>query len=142
MHPKDLKFWVALHSVEGIGAATYAKLLQKFGSPENVFSAPLEDIASIPRLSLDKAKEILAAIEKLDQVEKMMLQLYDYGAEIVTIEDEAYPFMLRTIKKTPPILYCISRMTDADQKSIAIVGSRDASDYGLLIARGFGSGLA
>ncbi|MCI0495001.1 DNA-processing protein DprA, partial [candidate division KSB1 bacterium] len=142
MHPKDLKFWVALHSVEGIGAATYAKLLQKFGSPEDVFSAAIDDIASIPRLSLDKAKEILAAIEKLDQVEKMMLQLYDYGAEIIAIEDEAYPSVLRSIKNPPPILYCISRMTDADQKSIAIVGSRDASDYGLRIARGFGSRLA
>ena len=142
MHPKDLKYWVTLHSVEGIGAATYAKLLHKFGSPENVFSAALEDVASIPRLSLDKAKEILSAIEKLDQVEQMMLQLYDHGAEIITIEDETYPAMLRSIKNPPPILYCISRMTEADQKSIAIVGSRDASDYGLRIARGFGSRLA
>jgi DNA processing protein len=141
MNPKDLKFWVALHSVEGIGAATYAKLLQKFGSPEDVFSAAIEDIASIPRLSLEKAKEILAAVEKLDQVEKMTLQLYDNGADIITLEDETYPAVLRAIKNPPPILYCISRMTEADQKSIAIVGSRDASDSGLRIARGFGSRL-
>jgi len=142
MHPKDLKYWVALHSVEGIGAATYAKLLQKFQSPEKVFSTALQDVASIPRLSLEKAKEILAAIEKLDQVEQLIMQLHDNGADIITIEDEGYPEMLRRIKNPPPILYCISRMIEADQKSIAIVGSRDASGYGLRIARGFGSRLA
>lgn len=142
MHPKDLKFWVTLHSVEGIGAATYAKLLHKFGSPEAAFSATLEDIASIPRLSLEKAKEILAAGDKLDQVELMMLQLYDNGAEIITIEDATYPAMLRVIKNPPPILYCIGKFTKADQKSIAIVGSRDASENGFRIAHGFGRRLA
>lgn len=142
MEPQELKYWLALHSVEGIGAATYQKLLDKFGKPKEVFAAKKEHIASIPRLPKDKAGKILAINEKWDEIENLMLRLDDLGVNILTIVDEDYPALVRQVKNPPPIVYLYGRILKADERSIAIVGSRNATEKGLQIARGFGKRLA
>jgi DNA processing protein len=142
MEPQELKYWLALHSVAGIGAATFQKLLDKFNSPKKVYAAKKEAIASIPRLSSAKAEQILAVNEKMDQIENLMLRLDDLGVNMLTIADEDYPTLLRQVKNPPPIVYLYGRILEQDEKSIAIVGSRNASEKGLQIARGFGKRLA
>jgi len=142
MEPQELKYWLALHCVEGIGAATYQKLLDKFGSPKKVLKANKEEIASIPRLSEAKARDILSVNEKWNEIENLMLRLDDLGVNILTIEDEDYPKLLRQVKNPPPIIYMYGRIQKQDDKSIAIVGSRNATEKGLQIARGFGKRLA
>jgi len=142
MEPQELKYWLALHSVAGIGAASYQKLLDKFGSPEQVFAATRADIASIPRLSEAMATEILAAKEKMSDIEKLLLRLDDLGVDILTLADKDYPSLLRRVKNPPPIVYLYGSITAQDQRSIAIVGSRRATDKGLRIARGFARRLA
>ena len=142
VEPQELKYWIALHSVEGIGAATYQKLLNKFGSPQEVFAAKIRDIASIPRLSETKATEILSVNEKWDEIENLILRLDDIGVDTVTSADEHYPALLRQVKNPPPIIYMYGRIQKQDEQSIAIVGSRNATEKGLQIARGFGKRLA
>lgn len=142
MHPKELKYWLALHSVDGIGAATYLKLIEKFGSPRQVFSASHAAIAALPRLPAGKVDEILQAVERLDQMEGLISQLDAAGIDITTLADDNYPRPLRSIKNPPPILYIAGRLKPEDNRSIAIVGSREATPNGLQIARGFGQRLA
>jgi DNA processing protein len=142
LEPQELKYWLALHSVEGIGAVTYQKLLDKFGSPKEVFTAKKEAITSIPRLSKDKADEILAVNEKMDNIDNLILRLDDLGVDILTIADQDYPALLRQVKNPPPIIYKYGQIQKQDERSIAIVGSRNANEKGLQIARGFGKRLA
>ncbi len=142
MEPQELKYWLALHSVEGIGSATFQKVLDKFGSPKEVFAAKKEIIASIPRLSEAKAGEILSVNKKMDEIENLMLRLDDLGVNVITIADEDYPALLRLVKNPSPIIYLYGRIQKQDEKSIAIVGSRNATEKGLQIARGFGKRLA
>ncbi len=142
MHPKELKYWLALHSVDGIGAATYLKLIEKFGSPRQVFSASHVAIAALPRLPAGKADEILQAVERLDEMEGLISQLDAAGIDITTLADDNYPLPLRSVKNPPPILYIAGQLRPEDNRSIAIVGSREATPNGLQIARGFGQRLA
>jgi DNA processing protein len=142
MEPQDLKYWLALHSVEGIGAATYQKLLDKFASPKEVVAAKKEVIASIPRLSKAKAEEILAVNERMDEIESLMLRLDDLGVAIVTVADESYPVLLRQVKNPPPIVYIYGQIKKQDENGMAIVGSRNATKKGLQIAHSFGKRLA
>ena len=60
----------------------------------------------------------------------------------MTIADEDYPILLRHVKNPPPIIYLYGRIQQQDEKSIAIVGSRNATEKGLQIAQGFGKRLA
>ena len=46
------------------------------------------------------------------------------------------------IADPPPLLYVKGALTDADDRAVAIVGSRSASDYGRRVARDLARGLA
>ncbi len=56
--------------------------------------------------------------------------------------DPDYPERLRYIPNAPTTLYVKGSLPADDVPSVAIIGARDATDYGLDIARTFGAGLA
>lgn len=56
--------------------------------------------------------------------------------------DSEYPERLRCIPNAPATLYVKGSLPADDIPSVAIIGARDATDYGLDIARTFGAGLA
>jgi len=65
------------------------------------------------------------------------------GIDIITREDAGYPPLLRMIFDPPQVLYVRGRVEALSRAPfIAVVGSRDASDYGLKAARRFGSELS
>src|SRR5437899_3719234 len=49
------------------------------------------------------------------------------------LADEPYPAWLRTIPDPPPVLYCDGSMEPGDRQAVAIVGSRQATPYGLRV---------
>ncbi len=63
------------------------------------------------------------------------------GAEIVTIEEEAYPPLLRRTADPPPILYVRGRLLPEDRLAVAVVGARRATPQGGLIASGLAAAL-
>ncbi|WP_405146448.1 DNA-processing protein DprA [Sphaerisporangium sp. NBC_01403] len=57
------------------------------------------------------------------------------GAHIVTVLDPDYPATLRLIFNLPPFLFVRGQLRDADLRSVAVVGTRQASEDGLRRAR-------
>jgi DNA processing protein len=53
------------------------------------------------------------------------------GIEVVTVLDEDYPLNLRTVHDAPAMLMVRGRLAPADERSVAVVGTRRASDAGL-----------
>ena len=53
------KYWIALNMVPGVGAVTYRKLLNTFGSPERVFSTSPHLLKSIPGINDKIASNIV-----------------------------------------------------------------------------------
>ena len=138
----DKRYDLLLHSVDGIGAATYGKLIERFGSPEEVFGASAEEIARIPRVSEAKAAQILRKADRLAEIETLMERLERAEIYVLTMDDAAYPECLRAVQHPPPILYIYGRIVPEDERAVAIVGSRDASEVALRIARELGMRLA
>ena len=54
---------------------------------------------------------------------------------IVDINSDEYPERLRKLKGKPEKLYVRGRLPDPNKKTVAIVGARNASDYGLTLAK-------
>ena len=63
------------------------------------------------------------------------------GVTILTPEDDAYPYSLKQIASPPQVLYVKGSLPDL-RGSIGIVGSREASGYGLKAADAFAADLA
>ena len=64
------------------------------------------------------------------------------GVQIVTSSDERYPKILKTIYDPPPVLYVKGELPPEEALTLAVVGSRRASSYGLETAERFSRELA
>lgn len=62
--------------------------------------------------------------------------------QVVTVFDADYPFLLTQITSPPLILYLQGDRSLVNQKQLAIVGSRDCSDYGEYWSRYFAAELS
>lgn len=76
----------------------------------------------------DIAKQRLRAVEEIRRAE-------DAGARLVTVLDDDYPANLRVIYNLPPFLFYRGRLERDDARSVAVVGTREASDAGIDSAR-------
>ena len=66
----------------------------------------------------------------------------DGRTTLVTVLDEDYPANLRRIYNHPPFLFIRGEVTEADARSVAVVGTRKASEKGRELAREMASALA
>lgn len=67
----------------------------------------------------------------LDQLEERVIAYEGEGIHLITVLDAAYPMNLRMVHDRPPALFVRGALAPADEHSVAVVGSRKASDEGL-----------
>lgn len=61
---------------------------------------------------------------------------------VLNYNDERYPQILRYINNPPAQLYCMGDINLLQNESVAIIGCRNASKYGLKIAKIFSEGIS
>ena len=133
-----MKEWVALNMTPGIGPRAAAKLLERFGSAEAVYSATRAELEKL-RL-LPEAVESIIARDLFVRAEAEIESVRRLGADLLILDDGVYPALLREIYD-PPIVIYVKGAWEAclDQPCVAVVGSRRCSTYGqnaaLMLAR-------
>ncbi len=141
----DLKYWLALSLVKDIGPVTIKKLLSVFRSPRKILDASLDELADIDDVSESRVKKIYE-FDEWDMVEKEIEAINHYavsqGIKVITYGDSEYPENLRQIDDPPVLLYAKGNVIKEDKYAVAIVGSRDMSEYGKRVATAITSELA
>ena len=69
-------------------------------------------------------------------------RLGELGVHVVTIDDPEYPANLLMIHNRPPVLFARGAITESDNRAMAVVGTRDATDAGLAQASKLAGELA
>jgi DNA processing protein len=133
--------WVALSRVKGLGCVGFKKLAAHFVDPTAALSARPAELKNVPGLDKD-AIEGLLGFSEWAEAEAEIRRSREAGVRIVPFIDPCYPARLRAIADPPPLLYIKGEISAADEKAVAIVGSRSASDYGRKVARNICRGLA
>ena len=130
-----LKYWIWLAHTCKATEAEKVELLRQFGTPENIYNASEEQLS--PFLKKPGLNRDLAEARKFQAVcEKKKLG-------ILTFHDEAYPQRLKCIYNPPILLYYKGELPDFDNiPAIGLVGTREASSYGLNTARRLGYQIA
>jgi DNA processing protein len=136
------KYWMALGSVRGVGPKTIRMLISRFGSLENVLSAPLIEIARMPRLDLQLAHEIIGVKGRLLEFEKFIAHISAAKIRVLCPDSPEYPHLLNLIEDFPPILYSRGEKLSEDKLSVAIVGTRSPSSDGAKAAEAMAEWLA
>lgn len=132
--------WIALSRVQGLGSVLIKNLLIEFGGPDEVFKAPLSEISRVDGIRKEVAKNIVDKKYDADPV-AILEKVEKHGARIVTFHDSEYPAHLREIHDPPALLY-VKGKTIPDMNFIAVVGSRNATHYGLKAAGELAQGIA
>jgi DNA processing protein len=133
--------WLALARVKGLGCVSFKKLVARFGDPTAAFSVAPSELAAIDGLQRD-AIEGLVGFSQWAEVEHELKRIRSAGITLVRYTDAEYPARLRAIADPPPLLYVKGSFAGSDERAMAIVGSRSASDYGRRVARDLARGLA
>ena len=128
MQNGDLKYWVALKRVEGIGNVGFQALIDAFGSPRDAFAAPLSMLQAVPGIGVKSAARI-KAFTGWEKAEREIERAGRAGVSIVTSRDPLYPPRLLAADDHPAYLY-VRGVLEGDDVCVAVVGSRAASTYG------------
>ncbi|MGO9015155.1 MAG: DNA-processing protein DprA [Dissulfurispiraceae bacterium] len=129
----DLKFLLALSFIEDIGPVTTGRLLSAFHTPEAVFDAGLSELSSVGKISESKAKRI-KEFKAWDRIDREIKEAEQHNIRIITLFDKEYPEPLSHLDNAPAILYIKGDLAEDDRFALAMVGSRDMSDYGRKIS--------
>ena len=138
---EDLKPWILLNLVPGLGPRLTKALLEKFHSPEAVINASAQDLAQVPHLGFNAATKLFDSFKKY-KTDQEIASMRIHGVKAIVINKSDYPSSLKSIWDPPPILFLKGEILPCDDKSIAIVGSRSCTEYGKRMARKLAKGLA
>ena len=139
--PDAIISWLALSMVSGLGNIGFRNLLERFGTPESVFKADLASLSKVKGVRRQAARRIFGK-ELSGDPEAELENARRHGARLITYGDPSYPGILREIHDPPMILYAKGRISGLQSLLIGVVGSRNATHYGLKAAEMIGMGLA
>lgn len=127
MASEELLGLIALTQVEGIGSKLCRRLRAQWGSleafwTERRLTGPLAEVQR-PALRA-KAEAILKDCEKL-------------GIAILPFWSEKYPYLLSQSVAPPPILYRKGCLENLELPTVAVVGTRKPTTYGLKVTQDF-----
>jgi DNA processing protein len=132
--------WLALARVKGLGAVGFKRLAAHFTDPTQALFASSGELEKVEGLHREAIYGLVHFSEWLG-VDAELRRVRAAGVTIVPFNDAGYPARLRMIADPPPVLYIKGALADRDERAVAIVGSRSASDYGRRIARDLARGL-
>src|SRR5215204_5928680 len=137
-----MKEWIALNMTPGVGPRAAARLLERFGSAEGVFGALRSELE---RLRLrPEAVESIALRDRMGAaaVELERVRALD-GADVLALDDGAYPSLLREIPDPPVTLYVRGGWRAClEAPCVGVVGSRRCSTYGQNVSASLARELA
>jgi DNA processing protein len=139
-------YWLAWSGVYGVGPILLDRLYQHFGSLKTAWAADVSEFGEkIDGWNVRSNEGIIAARTKIDP-EKLLAEHAIGNPQWWTRMDDDYPRLLQEIPSAPGILYYRGQVVAAENQgqipTIAIVGTRDPSDYGKKWARKIGGFLA
>lgn len=128
-----LRYWLWLATAE-VSLRTRARVLDRYADAETAFNAPAGELAALDGISLKDAKTLEA--HKSADMGAVENECAALGIKILTMQDAAYPHRLRNIYSPPLVLFVKGELPVVDENAlIAVVGTRNASPYGLKMGR-------
>jgi DNA processing protein len=125
----DLKYWLGLSLFQKFGPTRFAKMRHYFPSLKEAFLADSHDLIKAG-IEEQIALEFITKRQEID-LDQEMEKLARENIQLVTINDEDYPALLKEIYQAPPLLYYKGTLkAESDHFAVSVVGTRKISSYG------------
>jgi len=128
--------YIALNMMEKVGPVSVRSLAAVLGSVSAIFDASASDLQQADGIGSALASSIIRQRDTL-KMDEELARAEDSNTHIITPLDEEYPDALREIHDPPLALYVRGSLRPTDKNSIAVVGTRRATHYGMDTTRKF-----
>ncbi|MGQ9628830.1 MAG: DNA-processing protein DprA [bacterium] len=138
---EEIRDWVALNMVDGIGGVKIMRLLLRFGSPRRILDASIDELQCVEGIGPKLARAVKSIDYRL--VDRELALIERYNINVLPITHPSFPPSLKGIPTPPPcLLYVLGEILPGDERAIAIVGSRGAPQHHRKISFRFAEELA
>lgn len=117
-----------LARTEGVGAITFHRLLQRYGTAA-------EALTALPDMARAAGKRNGMTMYSQSKAEDEIARVAQLGARYVVAGDDDYPPLLAEVDGAPPVLCVSGEASLAARQCVAIVGARNASATGRKFTR-------
>ena len=124
-------YWIWISKIK-ISAISKKRLMEKYRVPANVWNLKEKELNEI--LDSSEVKEVLNPKYR-QNLEGEWEFIKKYNIQIVNYLHKYYPENLRNIYDMPVVFYAIGNLERLRERSVAIVGARQCSEYGRYVAR-------
>lgn len=100
----EISQWLALNQISGLGNAAFCQLLAKFGAPEAIYSASINQLSEV--VDDDIAQKIKQGVN-IYAIQPTLDWLKKDNAHLVTFADDNYPQKLLEISNPSAVLYAL-----------------------------------
>lgn len=132
---------IGLSLVPGVGPGRIRAILARFRSAARAMKASPRALAEVPGIGPQTAQAI-AAFDGDRVAEEQLRQADRVGAWLLPLWDGRFPRLLQQIYDPPAFLWVRGEFTPEDERAIAIVGTRRATEYGRGVAHDLAQALA
>lgn len=132
-----LKYWLWLSTRKGLGPVGALRLLEQFGTPEQIYFADPQGYDLIPGITSYTRAQLKD--KSMDGVNRILADCDRLGVSVMALRDSRYPERLSNIPDPPVVLYIRGRLPDLDEEvPVGVVGTRKPTVYGLEMAEKLG----
>lgn len=125
----ELLYQLALTEVPNIGNVHAKTLAEHFGAASRIFKAPVHELERLEGIGEVRAKAI-HTFKDFSKAEKELKFIEKYGVKSLFITESAYPRRLLNCYDPPTMLFYKGSTDLNASKMVAIVGTRNNSEYG------------
>ena len=122
-------------SIIGLELSEKYALLLRYDSVDEIFADSLK--AKLPDEINQRVREISERSARNFSEDRIRNELWKLNAEFISVKSEQYPERFKVLEKPPLGFFLIGSLPDENIPSIAVVGARACSDYGLNICHTF-----
>lgn len=126
---EKLIYKIALSLIPGIGGILARNLVAYTGSVESIFTESVKSLIKIPGIGEVNARRIKKN-GIIQRAEKEIEYIRKNNIDVLFYTDKNFPRRLKTCVDAPILIYTRGIMNLDEQRVIAIVGTRNATNYG------------
>ena len=128
---EDKRYQVALSLIPGIGPVLAKQLINHFETPQHIFTATKGKLTRVNGLGNKLAELISGEKELLKRADRILESSEKLGIQTHFYKESSYPTRLKPILDAPIVLYSKGNVDLNVSRTLGIVGTRKATNYGL-----------
>jgi len=120
---------IAITQLHGFGSIRSKRLLQSVNDEYDIFNLPFNELSFLSGFSIELLRKMNRQ-RALEKAQIILQSLKQYNIEYIFYTDLTYPRRLKQCDDAPLVLYKKGSIDLNNSKFVAVVGTRNASDYG------------